>query len=87
MGLLLDQFRKKVEYDYGYGVPICIFDYANHNFGNNNFNTNNFSNNNISNFNNYKMSDFNNNNIKGPGFLGYENGCRVYALHKWNGKW
>ena len=73
MGLLTDQFRKKVKYNYGYSTPITIYDYMS------------LSSTNI--IQGGTSNSSNNTTIRTPdaGFLGYEEGCRVYVLHKWYG--
>jgi hypothetical protein len=80
MGLLTDQFRKKVKYNYGYSTPITIYDYMS--LSSTNIiqgGTSNSSNNNTSN--NTTIS------TEEAAFIGYVGGYKTYGLHKWYGNY
>ena len=81
MGLLTDQFRKKVKYNYGYSTPITIYDYMS--LSSTNIIQGGTSNN---------INNTNNTTIRTPeaAFIGYDGGVKMYGLHLWDGyynKW
>ena len=76
MGILIDQFMPKKNYNYGCNNYIP-------NYNSNRLNMQNFNNNNLN------RSNFNNSSGRTPeaAFMGYNGDCKMYGLHVWDGNY